>query len=93
MAKRRDLFDPSDPANLQPEQRLAEVAAILAAGVIHMRERRAATVRNVHPCRNWVRGTTSPNRLRKTCMPKVFPESGRTRLELSCRTRPNSQCG
>ena len=40
MAKRRDLFDPTDPADLQPEQRLTEIAAILAAGVIRMRERR-----------------------------------------------------
>ena len=34
MAKRRDTVDASDPANLQPEQRQREVAAILAAGVI-----------------------------------------------------------
>ena len=51
MATRRDLFDPTDPAdlagpadaaNLGPEQRLSEVAAILAAGLIHMRTERAA---------------------------------------------------
>jgi hypothetical protein len=37
MTKRRDLFDPSNPKQLLPEQRLAEVTAILAAGVIRMR--------------------------------------------------------
>ena len=37
MAKRRDLLEPTDPDRLEPEQRLAEVAAILAAGVIRMR--------------------------------------------------------
>lgn len=43
MATRRDPFDPTDPANLQPEQRQHEVAAILAAGVIRMREKRRAS--------------------------------------------------
>lgn len=43
MAKCCDLFDPTDPAILQPEQRQREVAAILAAGVIRMREQRAVT--------------------------------------------------
>lgn len=42
MAKRRDLFDPSDPVSLQAEQRVTEVAAILAAGVLRMRERQRA---------------------------------------------------
>lgn len=40
MTKRRDLFDPTDPDRFQPEQRVTEVAAILAAGVIRMRSRR-----------------------------------------------------
>ena len=40
MTKRRDLFDPTDPARLQPEQRLTEVAVILAAGMIRMRQKR-----------------------------------------------------
>ncbi len=93
MAKDRDPFDPTDPAPLQPEQRLAEIAAILAAGVLRMRERRPATVRNVQSCRNWVRCTTSPNRRRKTFTPKISPESGETRLEFSRRSRPDGQCG
>lgn len=38
MAKRRVLFDPTDPADLRPEHRLTEVGVILAAGVIRMRE-------------------------------------------------------
>ena len=65
MAKRRELFDPTDPDRLQPEQRLTEVAAILAAGVIRIREQRAVTVPKVRPCRNWGHNTTSPNRRRE----------------------------
>ena len=42
MTARRDPFDPTDPAYLQPEQRQREVAEFLAAGVIRMRERRRA---------------------------------------------------
>ena len=34
MATRRDLLDPTDPARMSPEQRLSEVAAIVAAGVV-----------------------------------------------------------
>lgn|GEM_PF-5470635 len=93
MAKRRDRFDPTDPAIIPAQQGLTEVAAILAAGVIRMRERRAATVRNVHPCRNWVRCTTSPNRRRKTFMPQISPESGETRLEFCRGSSPDGQCG
>ncbi len=40
MAKRSDLSDPTDPAHTTPQQRLGEVAAVLAAGVLRMRERR-----------------------------------------------------
>ena len=40
MAKRRDLFDPTDPAHMTLQHRLGEVAAVLAAGVLRMRERR-----------------------------------------------------
>lgn len=36
MTTRRDLHDPTDPASLQPEQRLTEVAAILGAGEIQI---------------------------------------------------------
>lgn len=51
MAKRRDLFDPTDPTRLEPGQRLAGVAAILAAGVIRMRQkRRAVAAPNVRTC-------------------------------------------
>lgn len=42
MATRRVPFDPADAADLHPEQRHREVAAILAAGVIRMRVRRGA---------------------------------------------------
>lgn len=40
MTTRCDLFDPTDPARLQTEPRLREIATILAAGVVLMRERR-----------------------------------------------------
>jgi hypothetical protein len=36
-----DSFDPTDPDLLTPEQRLAEIAAILAAGVLRLRHRSA----------------------------------------------------
>ncbi len=39
MAKRPDLFDPTDPARLQPEQRLTEAVAIAAASAIRMTQR------------------------------------------------------
>ncbi len=38
MAKRFDLFDPTDFAHMTPQNRLGEVAAVLAAGVLRMRE-------------------------------------------------------
>lgn len=62
MATRRNLFDPTDPVRLQPQQRLTEVAAILAAGVIRMREQQAVSVPKVRSFRNWVRGTGSASR-------------------------------
>ena len=40
MASRRIIIDPSDPAAMTPEQRRAELATILAAGVIRHFERR-----------------------------------------------------
>ena len=83
MATRRNLFDPTDPAGLQPEQRLHEVAAILAAGVIRMRDQQAVSLPTVRPCRNWVRSTGSSRRLAAASMSKISPESGATRLELS----------
>ena len=33
--------DPTNPANMTPEERLAEVAAILAEGVLRLRRRQA----------------------------------------------------
>ncbi len=43
MAKHRDVHDSTDPAELQPERRLTEVAAILARGILRMRELRRAS--------------------------------------------------
>ena len=43
--------DPSDPANMTPEERLAEVAAILGEGVLRLR-RRGAVPEEVPPARN-----------------------------------------
>ena len=93
MTKRRDLFDPTDPGHFQSEQRLTEVAAILAGGVIRMREQRAVTVPKVRPCGNRIRSTGSPNRRPAACTPKILPESGETRLEVSRPSRPDGRCG
>jgi hypothetical protein len=35
--------DPTDPAHLTPDQRLAEIASILAEGVLRLRARAALT--------------------------------------------------
>lgn len=78
MAKRRVSFDPAGPADLHPEQRQREVAAILAAGVIRMRMRRVAA---------------SSSRRTAACMSQIPGESGETRLELSRRSSPDGQCG
>ena len=79
MATRRDLFDPSDPEQLQPEQRLTEVAAILAAGMLRIRQRRQVTMPNVRLGRN--RGPAlAPPRGRA---PQLPWESGENSLQLS----------
>jgi hypothetical protein len=39
VTERREVFDPTNPAQMSPEQRLTEAAAILAAGVLRMRRR------------------------------------------------------
>jgi len=78
MATRRVLFDPTNPAELHPDQRQREVAAILAAGVIRMRVRR---------------GAASSGRRTPACMSQIPPDSGETRLELSRRSSPDGQCG
>jgi len=46
--------DPTNPANMTPEERLAEVAAILAEGVLRLRRRSAvpAVPGDVPPVRN-----------------------------------------
>jgi len=36
-------YDPSDPANLSPDERLAEVATILAQGVLRLRRTAAVS--------------------------------------------------
>ena len=89
MIKRRDLFDPTDPDGLQPEQRLHEVAAILAAGVIRMRQRRVVAMPKVRPRRNWARSTGSPKRRKATEFSKIPPESGGDCLELPRDTCPD----
>jgi len=46
--------DPTDPANMTPEERVAEVAAILAEGVLRLRRRAAvpAVPDDVPPVKN-----------------------------------------
>ncbi len=36
-----ETFDPTDPDSMTPEQRLAEIAQILAAGIFRMHQRAA----------------------------------------------------
>ncbi len=93
MATRRDLFDPTDPVHMTPQQRLTELAAILSAGVIRMREQRGVNMPKVQPYRNWVGSTGSSRRRVAACMTKIPPESGEARLELSRRSSPDGQCG
>ena len=63
MAKRRDLFDPTDPADLQPEQRQCEIVAVLAADMIHMRQKRGVVaVPDARVCPGRVHRTTSRGR-------------------------------
>lgn len=93
MASRRDLFDPSDPEQLRPEQRLVEVAAILAAGVIRMRGQCGAALPKVRLSRNSVCSTGSAAPLAARGISKIPPESGGNCLELLRRTRPDGQCG
>ena len=44
--------DPTDPANMTPEERVAEVAAILAEGVLRLRRRAAVPAGNVSAVEN-----------------------------------------
>ncbi len=60
--------DPTDPANLTPEQRLAEVAAILAEGVLRLRRRAA------------VPGDVLPVRIHSESDPSGLDDSPETRL-------------
>jgi hypothetical protein len=94
MATRHNLFDARDPADLQPEQRQRELAAILAAGVIRMRTKRgAAAARIVRTGPVGARGAESLTPRTATCMPRISGESGEIRLELSGRSSPDGQCG
>jgi ribosomal protein L19E len=94
MATRRVLFDPADPADLQPDQRQREVAAILAAGVIRMREKRgAAPSRIVRTRADRAHGTASSSRRWAACTSQISPESGQSRLELPRRSSPDGQRG
>lgn len=93
MAVRHELFDPTDPAILKPEQRHREVATILAAGLIRMREQRSVTVPNVRSCRNSGRSTSPVGLRRSSDMSEIPPESGETRLEVSRSSRPDGPCG
>jgi len=76
MASRRDRFDPADAADLHPEQRQREVAAIPAAGLILMLVRR---------------GSGASSRRPTACMSQIPSKSGETRLELSDRSTPDGQ--
>jgi len=93
MTTRRGLHDPTDPTNMPASQRLAEVAAILAAGVIRMRAGRAVALPRVRRCRNSARSTVSRGRQPTSGVSENSSESGETRLEVSHRSRPDGQRG
>jgi len=94
MATGRDLFDPTDPTGLTPEQRLTGIAAILAAGLVRMRERRRATATGNGGARpGRTRGTAASDRRTLAYTSEISPESGETRLELSHRSSPDGQRG
>ena len=93
MAKRRDVFDPTDPVNLQSEKRLTEVAAILATGVIRMREKRAAEMPKLRSCRKSVGDTGSPRDRAGESRTQISTESFENCLELSRGRCPDSPCG
>ena len=93
MTTRRDLFDPTDPANLQTDQRLTEVASLLAAGVIRMREKRAAETPKLRSCRKSVGDTGSPRDRPAAPLTKISTESSENCLELSRGSCPDGPCG
>jgi hypothetical protein len=60
--------DPTDPANLTPEQRVEEIASILAAGVLRLHRRAAAPAPD------------SPSELPADSAPHRLDDSPETRL-------------
>jgi hypothetical protein len=97
MTARRDLFDPTCPAHLHPEQRQREVAAIFATGVIRLRAKRRAAPQIARA--RGSRAVTEPAASSShpgtgaASLPQIPPDSGETRLELSRRSSPDGQCG
>ncbi len=51
-----ETFDPTDPDSMTPEHRLAEIAQILAAGVLRLHQRAALPASDIPP-------DSAPNRL------------------------------
>lgn len=93
MAVRRELLDPTDPASVPPTDRVTEVAAILAAGVIRLRAERTSALPRFRSRRNSAghggAGTSKP----PPGTSKFPPESRETRLEVSRSSRPDGPCG
>ncbi|MBK9121334.1 MAG: hypothetical protein IPM18_17280 [Phycisphaerales bacterium] len=92
MAARRARFDPTDSTTLQPEQRLHEVAAILAAGMIRMRAAFSARARasGQQARADEPHHSDVPH---AACMSQISTESGETHLELSRRSSPDGRRG
>jgi len=63
--------DPTDPANMTPEERVAEVAAILAEGVLRLRRRAAVPA---------VPGDVPAVRISPESARNSLEEGGKTRL-------------
>lgn len=90
MATPRSRFDQTDPTDLQPDQRLREMAAVLAAGILRLQTDPSAIP--IRRSRNRVCTTESP-RKKAAIPPKNPQESGEDGLELSRDGCPDGQRG
>ena len=64
--------DPTDPTHMTPDQRLVEVAAILAAGVLRLRNRQALA------------DTVNPPEIPPDYPPSSLADGPEKRLHVSC---------
>ncbi len=89
MTARRAILDPTDPADIGAVQRMRETTAILAAGVVRLRERHPVSQHQVRSCLNY--GPDAA--LVALTTPRIPPDSREIGLEVSHRSRPDDQRG